>query len=361
MGWNPWYRFGCSVTESLARQTADAMVSTGMAAAGYKYLNLDDCWMALQRDATGTLQADAERFPSGIAALASYAHASGLALGLYLDAGSATCMQMPGSGGHYGQDAATVAAWGVDYIKLDFCNTGLPPPQPLYADMHLALLDVGRPIILSVCEWGIGAPWQWAPGIASLWRTAGDYGRYGAPANWWRAVLKVVDLNAGLARYAHPGAWNDPDILLLGTGVLTPEQERSQLSLWSMMAAPLLVGGDIRSLQPSTLAVLLNREVIAVDQDPAGRQGVRIARRGTHQVWSRELADGSRALLLFNEGGRPAPLVADARRIGLPRAPRYLVRDLYAHRSWLTRGPIRLPVAGGDAVMLRVRSARAPR
>jgi alpha-galactosidase len=361
MGWNPWYHFGCSVTESLARETAQAIASNGMAAAGYKYLNLDDCWMALQRDETGGLQADAEKFPSGIASLASYAHSLGLALGVYLDAGSATCMLLAGSGGRFARDAATLAAWGVDYVKLDFCNTGLPPPQPLYSDMHLALLDVGRPIVLSASEWGIAAPWQWAPGIASLWRTTGDYTWYGAPANWWGAVLKIVDLNARLARYSRPGGWNDPDILLLGTGVLTPEQERSQFSLWSIMAAPLLVGGDIRSLQPSTLAIILNREVIAVDQDPAGIQGVRIAQRGDHQVWSRQLRDGSRALLLFNAGGRAAWLVADASRIGLARAPRYLVRDLYAHRSWFTRGPIRVSVGGGDVAMLRIRTARGRR
>jgi alpha-galactosidase len=194
-----------------------------------------------------------------------------------------------------------------------------------------------------------------------LWRTTGDYTAYGAPADYWHAVRKIVDLNSDLARYAHPGAWNDPDMLLLGTGVLTGAQERSQFSLWSMMAAPLLVDGDIRTLQPSTRAILLNRDVIAVDQDPAGIQGTRIARRGDHQVWARRLSDGSRALLLFNSGPRPAPLVADASRIGLPRAARYLVADLYAHRTWSTRGPISVPVNAYDSVMLRIRAARGRR
>lgn len=356
MGWNPWYKFGCGINEQLVEQTAQAMVASGMAADGYRYVNLDDCWMAATRDANGNLQANPQDFPDGIAALAAYVHGLGLKLGIYLDAGTYTCMGLPGSANHYAQDAATIASWGVDYVKLDYCFTGLIPPGPVYASMHQALLAAGRPIVLSVADDGFGLPWQWGPGVASLWRTTNDYEAYGATSgNWWGAVQTMADLNSALARYAGPGAWNDPDMLLTGTGLLTTAQERSQFSLWSMMAAPLLVSTDLRTMTPATVSILTNREVIAVDQDPLGLQGVRIADRGPHQVWLRTLADGSRAVLFFNTGPRAAILEMSAARAGLAHAP-YVVRDLWRHRSWVSSAAtIRVTVAPDDVVMLRLR------
>jgi alpha-galactosidase len=358
MGWNPWYEFGCKSNEQLVEATAQTLASSGMAADGYRYVNLDDCWMAAARDANDALQADPQAFPNGIPGLASYVHALGLKLGVYLDAGTQTCMQRPGSATHFAQDAATVASWGADFIKVDYCYTNFAPAQPVYAAMQQAILAVGRPIVLSVSDNGFDRPWRWGPGIASLWRTTNDYTAYGAQlGDWWGAVLKIVDINAGLARFAQPGAWNDPDILLAGTGLLTVPQERSQFSLWSMMAAPLIVGGDVRTVSPATASILMNREVIAVDQDAAGRQGVRIADRAGHQVWLRKLADGSRAVLFLNTGSRPARLAFSVSRAGLGHR-RYAVRDLWRQRSWAGSAPtIHVTVGPDDVVMLRVRPA----
>ena len=355
MGWNPWYEFGCGVDEQLVEQTAQAIVSSGMAADGYHYVNLDDCWMAPERDANGNLQADPQTFPDGIAALASYVHELGLKLGIYLDAGTQTCMERPGSAAHFPQDVATLASWGVDYIKVDYCYTNFIPAQPVYAAMHQALLAAGRPIVLSVSDDAFDDPWRWAPKIASLWRTTNDYTAYGASTgNWWGAMLKIVDFNSGLYRFAHPGAWNDPDVLLTGTGLLTVPQERSQFSLWSMMAAPLLVDGDVRTMSAATASILTNREVIAVDQDRAGLQAVRISDRGGHQVWLRKLADGSHAVLFFNTDRRPGTIEMSASRAGLA-GKRYTVRDLWRHRSWTSAATtIRAGVNSDDVVMLRL-------
>ena len=358
MGWNPWYEFGCNAGEQLVEQTAQALVASGMAADGYGYVNLDDCWMASERDVNDALQADPQNFPGGIAALASYIHGLGLKLGIYLDAGTQTCMERPGSAGHFAQDAATVGSWGVDFIKVDYCYTNLIPAQPVYAAMQQAIITAGRPIVLSVADDGFDRPWRWGPGLASLWRTTNDYTAYGAQfGDWWGAVLKIVDINAGLYRFAQPGAWNDPDVLLTGTGLLTIPQARSQFSLWSMMAAPLLVGGDVRAMSPATAAILTNREVIAVDQDPAGLQGVRLADRGGHQVWLRRLADGSHAVLFLNTGSRPATVAMSASRAGLAHQ-RYVVRNLWRHRAWTSSAAtIRAEVAPDDVVVLRVRPA----
>jgi alpha-galactosidase len=358
MGWNPWYAFGCNANEQLVEQTAQAILSSGMAADGYHYINIDDCWMAAQRDASGALQADPLTFPDGIAAVASYVHALGLKLGLYISAGNQTCGLRPGSASHFAQDAATVASWNIDYLKVDYCYTNFAPAQPAYAAMEQAIAAAGRPIVLSVSDNGFDRPWLWGPGLASLWRTTNDYTAYGAATGqWWTAVLKIVDINSGFYRYAQPGAWNDPDLLLTGTGKLTVPEERSQFSLWSMMAAPLLVSGDVRSMSAATSAILTNREVIAIDQDTAGLQGRRIADSAGHQVWLRTLADGSHAVLFFNAGTRPATLAVSATRAGLGHG-RYSVRDLWRHRSWTSSAPtIRARVSVNDVVMLRVRPA----
>jgi alpha-galactosidase len=349
--------FGCKANEQLIEQTAQAIVSSGMAAAGYRYVNLDDCWMAASRDSAGALQADPANFPDGIPALASYVHGLGLKLGIYLDAGTQTCMERAGSADHFAQDAATVASWGVDLIKVDYCYTNLVPAQPVYAQVQQAVLAAGRPIVLSVSDDGFDRPWLWGPGLASMWRTTNDYTAYGAQfGNWWAAVLKIADINAGLARFAQPGAWNDPDILLTGTGLLTTSQDRAQFSLWSVMAAPLLTDNDVRSMSPATAAILTNREVIAVDQDSAGRQGVRISNRGGHQVWLKRLANGSVAVLFLNTGPASARITASASRVGLPARRRYAVRDLWRHRSWTSSArTIGARVGSDDVVMLRLR------
>jgi alpha-galactosidase len=280
-------------------------------------------------------------------------HRLGLKLGAYLDAGTATCQGLPGSGGRFDQDAATLAAWGVDFVKVDFCNTGMPPPAPLYAQIHDAFAAVSRPIMLSVCEWGFQNPWEWASLLASMWRTTSDYTHYGAPLDYWHATLKMVDLNARLASYAHPGAWNDPDMLLAGTGLLTLTQSRAQFSLWAMMAAPLLMDADLLTIPADGAAILSNPEVIAVDQDPAGIQGVRLA-GGSHQLWVRQLADGSRAVLMFNSGQYATTMSVDLGQLGLRRRRLYAVRDLWARRTWLTGGPLSTDLEPDAVAMFRV-------
>jgi alpha-galactosidase len=355
LGWNPWYRFGCGVNEQLIEQTADSMASSRMHNAGFRYVVIDDCWMSPNRAADGSLQPDPVKFPHGIAAVAEYVHAHGLKLGIYIDAGSYTCAGFPGSAGHYLQDAKTLASWNVDYVKVDWCHT--PPQGParqIYDQVRDALDASGREMVLAVCNWGVDNPWQWAPTIASSWRTAGDYNWYGAPKDYWRAVLAVADINASLARYAHPSAYNDPDILLAGTGVLNARQERSQFGLWSMMAAPLMIGADLRRMPPTTKALVSNAAVVAVDQDRAGLQGLRVVKHGTRQVWVRRLADGSRALLLLNGGRSRDAVSAGLDHLGLPPTRRYAVRDLWGHRSWTTSGRLSVSLAPYESAMFRV-------
>jgi alpha-galactosidase len=354
MGWNPWYRFGCGINEQLISQTADAMIASGMRDLGYRYVIIDDCWMAAQRDANGALTPDPQRFPHGIAVLADYVHQRGLKLGIYIDAGTATCAGFPGSEDHYAQDAATLASWKVDYVKVDWCHTPSVPAEMVYDQVRAAIDASGRPMMLAICDWGIDAPWMWAPRIATSWRTTGDYNWYGAPHDYWRAMLTVADINASLAHFAHPSAWNDPDILLAGTGALDPRQQRSQVNLWSMMAAPLLAGADLRSMSAHTRAALTNRDVIAVDQDAAGEQGVHVVRRGRRQVWVRRLADGSRALLLFNGSATSATLGAGLNHLGLAPARHYTVEDLWAHRTRKMAGRLSVTLRPHDSALFRV-------
>jgi alpha-galactosidase len=356
MGWSSWYRFGCAIDEALFKRTALALKSTGMVSAGYRFVNIDDCWMTHARDSSGNLQPDPKRFPDGIGGLASFLHARGLKLGIYLDTGTATCTGFPGSQGHFRQDARTIAAWGVDYVKLDFCRTRPAQAKPVYARFHRALTDTGRPMLLNICEWGYQSPWQWGPGIGTTWRTTGDYFSYGAPRSYWKAILKILDLNAVLASYARPGAFNDPNALLIGTKVLTVSEERAQMSLWSMLAAPLIAGGALDTASRDTIGILTNREVIAVDQDQAGIQGVRVSTDAVHQVWVRRLQDGSRAVLLLNASWAAATVTADVASLGLPPRSDFLVRNLWTHRSRVVHGSsIAATVGGHDVVMLRIR------
>jgi alpha-galactosidase len=355
MGWNPWYQFECNVNEQLIKQSADAMVTSGMAAAGYRYVNLDDCWMAKTRDANGELQADPARFPDGIQGLADYVHARGLLLGIYLDAGSSTCAGYPGSAGHYREDAVTLGRWGVDYVKMDWCHTGTNAnAAAIYTQVRDALAAAGRPMVLSICNWGIQSPWSWGPATGNLWRTDGDFNWYGAPKNYWSAILAVAGHTSRVTRYAGPGAWNDPDLLVAGNKVLTPGEERAQFSLWSMMSAPLLAGNDLRTMSKSTLALLSNRDVIAVDQDPSAYPVVRVGVDGTWQSWIRPLTGSSRALLLLNTGAHTASKNVSIRSVGLPAAPLYRVEDLWTHRLTHTRDKLTVRVAPRDVALLRI-------
>ena len=336
MGWNSWNKFACDNNEQTVRATADAMVASGMRDAGYQYVVIDDCWQT-SRDANGVIVADAQKFPSGIKALADYVHSRGLKFGIYSDAGRLTCGGRPGSQGHEYQDAITYARWGVDYLKYDWCNTGDRNAEEAYAVMADALRSSGRPIVFSMCEWGTAKPWLWAKNTGNLWRTTGDifdsFSKKDPKRDWAHTLLEIVDLNEPLWPFAGPGHWNDADMLEVGNGGMSPAEYRSHFSLWAMMASPLMAGNDIAHMDESTRSILLNKEVIAVDQDALGVQGHRVWKDGNSEVWVKPLSGGGRALLLFNRGDLPASIRATADQLGWPAGARAKIRDLWAHKD----------------------------
>src|SRR5450755_2251877 len=302
MGWNSWNKFGCDVSETLIQSMADAIVSSGMRDVGYQYVVIDDCWQ-VSRDTQGNIVADPKRFPSGIKALAAYIHAKGLKFGIYSDAGTETCAGRPGSRGHVYQDAAQYASWGVDYLKYDWCKTGTENAQAAYTTMRNALDATGRPIVFSMCEWGTSKPWLWAKNVGNLWRTTGDITDcWDCQTEYSYGFTRILDMQDGLESYAGPGHWNDPDMLEVGNKGMSLTEYRTHFTLWSVLAAPLIAGNDIRSMPPEIKEILTNPEVIAVNQDPLGKQGRRVRKDATTEVWSKQMKDGSRAVVLFNRG-----------------------------------------------------------
>jgi alpha-galactosidase len=267
MGWNSWNHYACNINENLIKSTADALVSTGLADAGYTYLNLDDCWEAPSRDSNGQLWGNPQTFPSGMKALGDYIHLQGLKYGIYSDAGYQTCAGNPGSLGYETVDAETFASWGIDYLKYDNCFHDDTPPAQRYPPMRDALNASGRPILFSMCEWGVDNPSTWAAAVGNSWRTTGDI------SDNWEAMITKVDENAPLYAQAGPGAWNDPDMLEVGNGGMTNDEYITHFSLWAIMKAPLIVGCSIRNMTTETMNILLNKEVIAINQDPLGKQG----------------------------------------------------------------------------------------
>jgi len=329
MGWNSWNKFGCNVSEEMIREMADAMVSSGMKDAGYQYVVIDDCWQ-VERDKQGNIVADPVHFKSGMKALADYVHSKGLKFGLYSDAGSKTCAGRPGSRGHEFQDAAQYAAWGVDYLKYDWCNTGTQNAEAAYRLMREALDASGRPILFSMCEWGTAKPWLWAKDVGHMWRTTGDIqDRWQGTKDGMHGVMEIVDLQADLYPYSGPGHWNDPDMLEVGNGGMNANEYRAHFSMWAMLAAPLIAGNDVRSMSAETKAILTNKEVIAVDQDPLGQQAKRVRKDGGREVWVRPLAGGGRAVVLLNRGTAPAEIEASWEELQYPAALEATVRDLW--------------------------------
>lgn len=351
MGWNSWNHFGCDVSENLVREMADAMVSSGMRDAGYEYIVIDDCWQA-SRAPNGTIVADPGRFPSGIAALAEYVHARGLKLGIYTDAGHYTCQGRPGSYGYEQQDAETYAAWGIDYVKIDWCYSQGLDPRAQYALWRDVLAGTGRPMVFSICNWGLDSPWTWGPATGHLWRTTYDI------RDTWERVLEIADLNVHLAAYAGISGWNDPDMLEVGNGGMTEAEYRVHFGLWAIMAAPLIAGNDLRNMSPATQSLLTNPEVISVDQDPAGIQGTRVRDDGDIEVWVRPLAErGNRAVALLNRGETPAGVAVRWNEIGL--APgQAAIRDLWARADLGTyTNSFSAEVSPHSALMLQISGA----
>ena len=324
LGWNSWNGFGCAVSDALIRQTADAIVASGMRAAGYRYVTIDDCWMASRRDARGRLVPDPKKFPHGMKALADYVHGKGLKLGIYSSAGTKTCAGYPASLGHEATDARSFAAWGVDYLKYDNCYAAGRPATERYEAMAEALRATGRPIVLSLCEWGENQPWSgWGAQVGgSLWRDTGD------ATDTWASVLSILDQQVGLDRYSGPSAWNDPDMLEVGNGGMSQTEYQAQFSLWALLNAPLIAGNDARTMSAATRAILTNPEVLAVDQDWAGRQGHLVRDDGDTEVWAKPMSDGSVAVVLLNRASVSRPVSASPAEIGL-RSRTVRVQDLW--------------------------------
>ena len=355
MGWNSWNKFACNVSEDLAKSMADAMVSSGMKDAGYEYVVIDDCWQ-VSRDGNGNIVPDPQRFPSGMKALADYIHSKGLKFGLYSDAGTKTCQGRPGSRGYEYQDARQYAAWGVHYLKYDWCSTGTQNQEAAYTTMRDALQQAGRPIVLSLCEWGNSKPWLWAKSVGNLWRTTGDiFDCWDCKSEGAMGWVKILDLQEGLESYAGPGHWNDPDMLEVGNGGMSTTEYRSHFSLWAILAAPLIAGNDIRSMSPEIKEILANNEVIAVDQDSLGMEGRRVRKNGDLEVWAKQMKDGSRAVVLFNRGAADAEITAVWEDIGYTGHLVATARDLWANKglgTFTDKFSARVPSHG--VVMVRV-------
>ncbi len=364
MGWNTWNKFGCNVSDELVRGAAKAMVDSGMKDAGYQYIVIDDCWQ-VRRDEHGNIVPDPQRFPNGIKPLADYVHSLGLKFGIYSDAGRKTCAGRPAGLGHEYQDALMYASWGVDYLKYDWCNTVPEQNAPAsYRNMREALDASGRPIVFSICEWGGRKPWLWGEEVGgNLWRTTGDIqDRWAGKKEWSpgnccsNGMLDIVDENEPLYAHAGPGHWNDPDMLEVGNGGMSNTEYRSHFSLWAIMAAPLMAGNDIRNMTPEIREILTNKEVIAVDQDPLGRQGRRVAKNGDLEVWSKQLQDGSRAVLLLNRGASQETITATWEQIGYPEHLSASVRDLWAHKDLgKFTGKFSAPVESHGVVVVTVK------
>jgi len=358
MGWNSWNKFACKVSEKLIRQAADALVSTGMRDAGYEYIVIDDCWQ-VSRDANGNIVVDAERFPSGMKAVADYVHSKGLKFGIYSDAGTGTCQNRPGGRGYEFQDARQYAAWQVDYLKYDWCNHGTQNSEASYSLMRDALAKSGRPIVFSLCEWGSTKPWLWAKDVGNLWRTTGDIvDKWDGHEKWGgEGVVQILDLQDGLESYAGPGHWNDPDMLEVGNGGMSNTEYRSHFSLWCLMAAPLMAGNDLSNMSSEIKEILTNKEVIAIDQDPMGVQGRRVKKEGDVEVWSKQMQDGSRAVALLNRSGAEKTISVSWTDLGYPQSLKAHVRDLWAHKDLplVTNGNFSAPVASHGVVMVTVK------
>src|SRR5271156_446378 len=357
MGWNSWNHFKNKVDDASVRAAAEAMVSSGMRDAGYVYVNIDDTWEG-ERDAQGRIQANS-KFPD-MKGLADFVHSKGLKLGIYSSPGALTCAKYAGSLGHEVQDAQTYAAWGIDYLKYDLCGLRVemkaaPNPEAAhrimfdaYVKMRDALRGTGRPIVYSLCQYGEDAVWEWGPEVGgNLWRTTGDINDH------YARMAEIGFSQAGLARFAGPGHWNDPDMLEVGNGGMNAEEYRTHMSLWAILAAPLLAGNDLSKMTPETIALLTNREVLAIDQDSAGKQGDRFSAEGPTEIWVRPLGDGSKAVGLFNRHSGPLAMQVDFRALGFKGAVK--VRDVWAAKDLGSmQGTFQVPVAGQGVILLRV-------
>ena len=375
MGWNSWNKFAGNISEQLIRETADAMATNGMRDAGYVYVVVDDCWEAMERDKLGNIVADPKKFPGGMKALGDYLHAKGFQFGIHNCAGTKTCAGFPGGRGHEFQDALTYASWGVDFLKYDWCEHGTANSEETYKTMRDGLHTTGRPIVFSLCEWGDTKPWLWATNIGHLWRTTGDIYNcfdcvydHGSWKSW--GVLQILDKQDGLREYAGPGRWNDPDMLEVGNGMPVNE-ERAHFSMWCLLAAPLVAGNDMKTMNAETREILLNPEAIAVDQDRLGIQGFKYSAKEGVEVWFKPMSGGDWAMAVLNRSTNAQAVTFDwkkekmndtlAKRAAHFDSITYQLRDLWAKQArGTTAAPLTTTVPGHDVLLLRLSTATAP-
>lgn len=368
MGWNDWNTFGCNINETVVRQTADALVANGMRDLGYRYVVVDDCWFNPNRDSAGNLQGDPTRFPSGMRALGDYLHARGLLFGIYEVPVDQTCAQFfdsypgaTGSQGHEAQDARQFAAWGVDYLKYDWCspNGTINDQVAAFARMRDALTAAGRPIVFSINPNSIhdktGPLRNWGD-VANMWRTTEDITNAwntGQTNGFPMGIQNIVNVNVPLAGNARPGAFNDPDMMEVGRGGMTDTEMRSHFALWAVMASPLIAGNDIRSASAATLEILRNQNLIAINQDSLALQAVQVSNDGTRRILAKRLSNGDVAVALFNQGSATTTVATTAAAIGKTGSS-FTLRDAWTNATSTTSGAISASVPAHGTVVYRV-------
>jgi alpha-galactosidase len=370
MGWNSWNTFACHVDEALLRQVAEAMVSSGMKDAGYQYVVLDDCWEALERDNAGNLVADPQKFPSGMKALGDYIHSKGLKFGIHNCAGTKTCAGYPGGRGHEYQDALLYASWGVDFLKYDWCSHGTANSEETYKTMRDAIHIAGRPMVYSICEWGDTKPWEWAKDVGHLWRTTGDITdcfeceiNHGSWSSW--GIINTIEMRKGIRQYAGPDHWNDPDMMEIGRG-MTLNEDRAHFSLWAMLAAPLMAGNDLRNMKNEIQEILVNKDVIAVNQDSLGIQALKYSdyENGV-EVWIKPLSNEDWAFCYFNKSGQKHTIDFDWSKKNISddfskktlntKDGTYSIKDLWTKKNLgTTKKNLTAEIPSHDVLMVRL-------
>ena len=359
LGWNSWNVFHENINEKQIQEIADAMVSSGLKDAGYIYLNLDDNWMDTKRDAQGNLQNNPKTFPSGMKAIADYVHSKGLKFGLYGDRGKRTChhynsnwQSESGSNGHEEQDAKKLAEWGVDYWKYDNCDSDPSTQEKDYTAMSNALRNSGRDIVFSICMWEYK---DWMPKIANLWRTTFDIGPEWISTSWYRGVYEIIDANNKYWQIAKPGHWNDPDMLEVGNRGLSYEEQRSQMTMWSIMAAPIMISSDVRNMSSETKDLYLNKDMIAINQDSLGVQGHRVSDVNGKQIWTKPLKNGDIAVALLNNNSSTQTVECNFADIGVEGEVE--VRDAWKKKDLgaLSHVSVELPAHGSALLRLVVK------
>lgn len=359
LGWNSWNVFHENINEKQIQEIADAMVSSGLKDAGYIYLNLDDNWMDTKRDAQGNLQNNPKTFPSGMKAIADYVHSKGLKFGLYGDRGKRTChhynsnwQSESGSNGREVQDAKKLAEWGVDYWKYDNCDSDPSTQEKDYTAMSNALRNSGRDIVFSICMWEYK---DWMPKIANLWRTTFDIGPEWISTSWYRGVYEIIDANNKYWQIAKPGHWNDPDMLEVGNRGLSYEEQRSQMTMWSIMAAPIMISSDVRNMSSETKDLYLNKDMIAINQDSLGVQGHRVSDVNGKQIWTKPLKNGDIAVALLNNNSSTQTVECNFADIGVEGEVE--VRDAWKKKDLgaLSHVSVELPAHGSALLRLVVK------